>query len=269
MGVPAVADEKMQVLEQVIAHGDLSKLSPAQRLQYYKMVCESLGLNPFTRPFEYLVLNNRLTLYARKDATDQLRKIHGISIRITQREQMGDLYLVQAQATDKEGRTDEAIGVVSIAGLKGDALANALMKAETKAKRRATLSIAGLGWLDETEVETIEGATVVRQDEAARPEAVGPEAHAEPEPPKAPKPKQNGGGAMKALFGAVDEWAKKTGFDPEQAKEDVKAMLRAKYGVSSCSELTAEQWTEAARDRMLLVKALEQRYISEARRQAS
>jgi hypothetical protein len=34
-------------------------------------------------------------------------------------------------------------------------LANALMKAETKAKRRVTLSIAGLGWLDETELETI------------------------------------------------------------------------------------------------------------------
>jgi hypothetical protein len=29
------------------------------------------------------------------------------------------------------------------------------MKATTKAKRRATLSICGLGWLDETEVETI------------------------------------------------------------------------------------------------------------------
>jgi hypothetical protein len=29
------------------------------------------------------------------------------------------------------------------------------MKAETKAKRRVTLSIAGLGWLDETELETM------------------------------------------------------------------------------------------------------------------
>jgi hypothetical protein len=42
-----------------------------------------------------------------------------------------------------------------VGNLKGDALANALMKAETKAKRRVTLSIAGLGWLDETELETI------------------------------------------------------------------------------------------------------------------
>jgi hypothetical protein len=46
---------------------------------------------------------------------------------------------------------------VPFGNLKGDALANALMKAETKAKRRVTLSIAGLGWLDETELETVKG----------------------------------------------------------------------------------------------------------------
>ena len=44
---------------------------------------------------------------------------------------------------------------MNIAKLTGDALANALMKAETKAKRRATLSLCGLGFLDETEIETI------------------------------------------------------------------------------------------------------------------
>jgi hypothetical protein len=47
---------------------------------------------------------------------------------------------------------------VSIAGLKGDALCNALMKSETKSKRRVTLSICGLGLLDESEVGTIKDA---------------------------------------------------------------------------------------------------------------
>ena len=37
-----------------------------------------------------------------------------------------------------------------------------MMKAETKAKRRATLSICGLGLLDETEVSTIPGAVIER-----------------------------------------------------------------------------------------------------------
>jgi hypothetical protein len=48
-----------------------------------------------------------------------------------------------------------AKGAVNINGLRGEALANALMKAETKAKRRATLSLCGLGMLDETEVSDI------------------------------------------------------------------------------------------------------------------
>jgi hypothetical protein len=34
------------------------------------------------------------------------------------------------------------------------------MKCETKAKRRVTLSLAGLGWLDETEIATIPGVRV-------------------------------------------------------------------------------------------------------------
>jgi hypothetical protein len=42
----------------------------------------------------------------------------------------------------------------------GEALEIAFLKAETKSKRRVTLSICGLGMLDETEVETIPGAVV-------------------------------------------------------------------------------------------------------------
>lgn len=154
-----------ETLEKVLVQGDLSKLSSQERLVYYTKTCESLGLNPMTRPFDYIVLNNKLTLYAKRDATEQLRKIHSISIEITKREQIGDVYMVQAKATDNEGRTDESIGAVNIGGLSGDALANALMKAETKAKRRVTLSIAGLGLLDETEVETIPSANIIDSQE--------------------------------------------------------------------------------------------------------
>jgi len=145
-------------MESVIVRGDLAKLQPEERAKYYSTVCRSVGLNPLTKPFEYLQLNGKLTLYARKDATDQLRQIHGVSLTIVSREQVGDVYVVTARATTASGRSDESIGAVSIGTLKGDALANALMKAETKAKRRVTLSICGLGLLDETELETIPGA---------------------------------------------------------------------------------------------------------------
>jgi len=153
--VPSETTGADAIMELVIATGDLAKLTPAQRNGYYQAVCKSLGLNPLTRPFEYIVLNGKLTLYARRDATDQLRARHNVSIDIVSRERLDDVYVVMARATTEDGRSDESIGAVAVGGLKGDALANALMKAETKAKRRATLSLVGLGWLDETEVETV------------------------------------------------------------------------------------------------------------------
>jgi hypothetical protein len=146
------------LIEQVVIRGDLKGLSAAQKSSYYGQVCESIGLNPLTRPFEYIVLNGKEVLYARKDCTDQLRRIHGITITITARERVEDIYIVTAKARMQDGREDESTGAVTIGGQKGDALANALMKAETKAKRRATLSICGLGMLDETEAETIPAA---------------------------------------------------------------------------------------------------------------
>jgi hypothetical protein len=144
-----------EVVEKVVIGGDLAGLNAAQRAEYYGAVCRSLGLNPLTKPFEYLNLNGKLRLYALRDCADQLRRLHGISIYIANRERLSDIYVVTARAKDRQGREDESTGAVTVGNLKGDALANALMKAETKAKRRVTLSIAGLGWLDETEIETI------------------------------------------------------------------------------------------------------------------
>lgn len=148
----------LTAIERVVIAGDLSKLTPDERWNYYRGVCQSLGLNPFTKPFDYINLSGKLTLYAKKDCGDQLRKIHGVSIDITARERIDDLYVVTARATTRQGRHDEEIGAVTIGNLRGDALANALMKATTKAKRRVTLSICGLGMLDETELETIASA---------------------------------------------------------------------------------------------------------------
>jgi hypothetical protein len=150
-----VADRALEVL----VSGNLSVLTPPERLDYYNRVCESLGVNPLTKPFEFLTLNGKLVLYALKSATDQLREIHGVSIDITGQQQVGDLYMVTVTATNKNGRQDSDMGVVSTQRLQGENLANAILKAITKAKRRVTLSICGLGMLDETEVEDIPAAS--------------------------------------------------------------------------------------------------------------
>lgn len=144
-------------MEQVVMIGDLSVLKPEERVQYYQAVCQSIGLNPLTRPFEYITLNGRLTLYARKDATDQLRKLNEVSISKPDITYQEDWIVVTVEAHDKTGRTDSDVGVVNKKDMRGD-FGNAVMKAVTKAKRRVTLSICGLGMLDETEIETIPDA---------------------------------------------------------------------------------------------------------------
>lgn len=158
---PVTPAPDLSVIHDVIATGDLAKLTDEQRTNYYVSVCTSVGLNPLTQPFAYIELNRKLVLYALKGATDQLRALHGINITDTRTEYMGELIVVTVFGQDRTGRQDSEIGAVTIGGLRGDAKANAIMKALTKAKRRLTLSMCGLGMLDESEVETIPGARPV------------------------------------------------------------------------------------------------------------
>lgn len=139
-------------LNKVLLSGDLSRLNEQEKTQYYNKVCETVGLNPLTKPFEYIKFQGKEVLYAGKNCAEQLRQINSVSIEIVSREIVGDLLVVTARAKGRDGRVDESIGALVIKGLSGLDLANAMMKTETKAKRRATLSICGLGMLDETEV---------------------------------------------------------------------------------------------------------------------
>jgi hypothetical protein len=151
------------VVSALILNGDLSKLSPADKVKYYNGYCDRLGLDPFTKPFDILRLNGREVLYCTRTGTQQLNKLHNVSHTITGRDliEAAGVYQVTAKASLPDGRCTESIGAVNIAGLKGEQYANAIMKAETKAKRRATLDLLGLGVLDESEVESIPNAQTV------------------------------------------------------------------------------------------------------------
>lgn len=153
--------------ELALVTGDLSGVKPEERVQYYNKVCESVGLNPLTQPFQYIKLNGKLRLYATKDCAAQLRSLHKVSITIVNREVIPggqEMYSITARGTTPEGRVDESIAVVTLPK-SGDNRANAIMKCETKAKRRVTLSICGLGFLDENETETIPEAQYVEVTE--------------------------------------------------------------------------------------------------------
>ena len=71
------------------------------------------------------MLGGKLVLYAKEDATDQLRKINGISVEIVSQEIADGLLTVTVRATDKTGRHDTDVGVVPFnKNLTGEIAAN-------------------------------------------------------------------------------------------------------------------------------------------------
>lgn len=168
--VPSLDGPNLKAVESVLMKGDLTELTTDQRIGFYKALCESLQLNWMTRPFGYIVMNGKLTLYAQKDCTEQLRRLFNVSVTSLQKDYIEGSYVVTAKLKMPGGRCDESTGAVWIKGLVGDNHCNAIMKAETKAKRRGTLSICGLGFVvDESETGSIKGAKIV--DESYIPEA--------------------------------------------------------------------------------------------------
>ena len=146
--LPQVSPE---AIEQAMAIGDLARMSPEIRIAYYLATCQSAGLNPMTRPFDLIKGDDgTVRLYPNKVAAEQLRKLHRVSTdRVTRAmDQDNDLYIVTVYVSTPDGRKDEAQGIGDVAGKKGTALANLFMRCETKAKRRATLSLCGLGYED-------------------------------------------------------------------------------------------------------------------------
>lgn len=207
-----VDDSAMAAIEQVVCTGDLKDLTAQQKVVWYRARCEAVGLDYRTTPFQYVMLNGKMQLYATKTATEQISQARRISTRILSREVIDGVYVVTCQASMPDGVLTESTGAVSLEGLRGENKANALMKAETKAKRRAVLSLTGLGAMDETEVETIPearllSATAMHDPSAAqRPAETRPAAQPRPAAtvkPAAQKPAASG----KTLAGTVNDAA--------------------------------------------------------------
>ena len=228
-------------IEQVLVQGNIASLTPEQRVAYAGKICEMMGLNPLTKPFEYVSLSGKLTLYATKGCAEQLRHVHKVSITVTSRELVGDVYVVTASARTPDGRADESTGAVAVTGLKGEALANAYMKAETKAKRRVTLSLLGLNMLDETEVQTIPGA------QPAGPAQPQSQAHQDSPPARTPAAPSTDSQIPPGRWRPTEKQLKRL-FAIAHAHGHTDAQIRAalvvRYNIDSTSKLSREQYDE-------------------------
>ncbi len=168
------------------AGGDLRALTPKERVVYYHLLCEKLSLDPALAPIQFLELDGKLRPYITRAGAEALRKVHGVSTSLLRSEVQEGLFVVAVRATLPDGRHEEAVAVADIRDKKGDALVNACLFAETKAKRRATLSLLGLGYfLDETEALSIPTARFASFDTET----------GEVTPAPSPSPEERRGGA--------------------------------------------------------------------------
>lgn len=154
-----------KTVEDIILKQDLTVLPSDEKVKYVMMLCERLGIDFAQKPFAIIKFQGQEKLYATKDCTEQLRKIHGVSVTDIKHQLLDDIFAVTVTLQDKYGKVDVATGAVPLViwdktlnaerKLTTEEKCNAIMKAETKAKRRGTLSICGLGILDDSERDTM------------------------------------------------------------------------------------------------------------------
>lgn len=248
---------KLSPLESVLIGGDLAVLSQEQRFNFYLDVCKSLQLNPFTQPFGYIALDGKMTLYAKKDCAEQLRKIHGVGVTTLKRsfDPEQKTVTVEVSMKDKYGKMDIATGVLYLVGqrwevvngrnskvdydLKGQERANAIMKCETKAKRRGTLSICGLSMPDESEIIDIKDAVVLTEAEVTQATGVKVTAPKDPAPKTEPKFEQPMDKIIQSLPPALKELLNSAGY--ESLSQKFKAYNQVAGDLDALSQLCEEQ----------------------------
>jgi hypothetical protein len=138
--------------------GDLSQLTKDQQNEYVLAACDFLGVPPELGLINLSWMDagdgaRQLILYVKRGATDIIRDHRKIDTDSSE-EFNGDGYVGwKSKGHDATGRHEIGIGTVSIRGLNGRAIADAIKTAHTQSLRRMTLQFAGGGFLDETEIQ--------------------------------------------------------------------------------------------------------------------
>lgn len=134
---------------------DTASLTAQQRTAYLTSLARALRLNPLTNPLKFIKLQGGETLYVTRTATDQLAAMHGLNRRTIDGPKVVDILGVKVGVCTVEVTLPSGRSETATATLPAVDPPNLFMKLETKAKRRATLSILGVGLLTEEELETI------------------------------------------------------------------------------------------------------------------
>jgi hypothetical protein len=246
--MPAKYDAEPAVIEQLI-RGDVSNVPREALLRYVFTFCERVGISPLAVPFSLMKTQQGMQLVANRNFYDAVANKYSVS-----RECVGEgffegtkLYYTRYRATTPDGRVTEDMALVDTAGLNGKDLANAIMKAHTKGRNRVTRAHLGFPFPDETEAETVPGASVVSIEEVpsgSNGEPLQDDALPKPEPPR----------ASREQIKRIHALAKRLGMNEEAYRR----LLSERFGCQSSKSLTPEQAEELAREMAQLWREREQ-----------
>lgn len=169
--VDSNSNRMKDIMQKFILKNDLSCLTMEEKLIFILNRCKDLKLDPRSQPIMILKSKEKVgnsfvekeTPYISKSGGEQLAKVHQVSILDTEEKILDDVFIVKAKVSLPNGRISQAIGVTplfteydgKITKITGAKKCNAMMVADTKARRRAVLSICGTGMIDESEIDTI------------------------------------------------------------------------------------------------------------------
>lgn len=143
--------------------GNVAQMSEVEKDYVLARLCEKYGLDPILRPFDLISFQGGQKFYMTASATNQLANAKGLSRQVLNLT-IDDTRMIArctVEVKDPNGRSEVANGFIAVSKfqqppkgdtsgipkkvpLDGDDLANALLKLETKTKRRATLSFFGV-----------------------------------------------------------------------------------------------------------------------------
>lgn len=150
--------------------GDMNAMTEEEQASVLAQTCAHMGIDPVLGGVIAVELQGKKKLYVTKVATDIVARANKLTRKIVSNElcEKTYTYFVKVEISDANGRIEEGESCVSVRGfnrdqtpklLTGEDYGNAIMKAHTKARRRATLAWVGVQDLDFEMDERAEVAT--------------------------------------------------------------------------------------------------------------
>jgi hypothetical protein len=149
-------EQVQSLLVNIGLNGSVSHFDKSQKQALLSKLCITLGLNEELQPFRiYQNIRGEEYIYATKECCAQLRHREHINImEVGEPIFSNNTISVRVKGNNKHGRESWEIGSVGTTeSMTSAEIAHGVMTAVTKAKRRLTLCLSGLGVLADVELE--------------------------------------------------------------------------------------------------------------------